>query len=250
MSAVENYIGPSAPILVSERPGWSRTTGDYIEKVWEGTQAQIYGLTGDLRTYAESYDFDQKGPLWTARARFAKNPDAPDGEEPQQEIRIQAHRMGKSIWEPWLFPTITDTERQKIKNAVQTAKVDFDVSSLSAQGITLYWLALNLVDHKIVYQPVVLSTWTSSRGYKYPFVFANVGLVLTTAQMTSEVGIASDDYPLPDFTFDNSANELPVDFTYGWLKHPPEVAIVVGSKRSVSAQYEYGLWPDPIYQHA
>jgi hypothetical protein len=238
-------IGAPTATITKLGKDWNRTSGQTFNKTWEGTQMQILALENDLKRDADSYEITTEGAKWIASARLTLD-------NPQFEVRVEAHPLHKSIFDPTLISGVTYADIAKIHDQIQSPDpgldIDIFIATLSSPNAgDLFKLAFKGVTSKLIYQQFVILNITASPLYSFVenFRYDNVGLVLDTARMVGESGADSTGIPLPNFSFTNSGDD-PV-FNYGWLKHMPSCTRTTGGKKVFTAQWEYGLWPELVY---
>jgi hypothetical protein len=228
---MSNITGKGAT-LKSKSEGWDKQTGTYTQFVWEGSKAAISGMVPATKVYAENYQIEHDGPLYRLTFRIASA--AKDQGEVTDEVRMDVHRVHKSIYEPPLGGLTVD-EIREVQEAVES-KDEPDQSFWSDLQIELYELGMLGVTSFIVYQPVIIST--STAGPKYGFVpdYSLVGRIIHPGSIQTVVRATLPIIP-PNDVYNGDGN-----FAYGWLQHMPTYVIVANNKAQYQVEWEYGLW--------
>lgn len=241
---MNHSIGSSAATLTNLGDEWNRLTGRFVEQTWEGTRNQILSLRNDLERSAESYRISANGLKWSVVAKFA-------WEAPQWEVRVESHPVHKSLLEPGIVSGVSDSDYIQIADQMQNPTPDWDPDAElgSNNAVYLYWLVRKGITSKIINHQFVILNITASSHYNFvqDFSYGNVETILTTNKMLDETGAAITGFPFPDFVYTNTEGDQ--QYHYGWLKHMPSVATTTGGKRTLTAQWEYGLWPELVYPY-
>jgi hypothetical protein len=225
-------------LVTRKRSGtWDRSSGVFEQVVYEGTKHAIDGLAPGLRLdpQAGSYDYDHDGGLSRLVLRRSAGP---DGNEVQNEIRYEAHRISKSLFD--LNPAgLSRSQLKAVKEAVE-ANDDPD-DSWNHDQLELYTLGIEDGAYAVIYQPVIIRTSSAAPGYAWQPNYALTGAIIAPDSILKVVN-AGVPFDLPnDSTFDDERK------AYGWLQNHPEYVEAFGGKAHFSVTWEYGLWARYTY---
>ena len=131
-----------------------------------------------------------------------------------------------------------------LANNVQPA-----ATGLTGNPLKVYVLMFNKVKSVMVYQPIIRRTKLCSNSYGIAESDANMGKILTAAQMSSLEGApASLLFALPA----SGTSTIRTDFAIrvGYLKMPARVQQQGDGKWQISQEFDYGDWAADIYAAA
>jgi hypothetical protein len=235
---MSNAVGTSKT-LRRKSQGWDANTGTYEQFEWAGTKSAILGMISGVKAVAQSYEYDHDGATYRLSYRISNDP---KNQEVQDEVRMDVHRVHKSIFEPPTGGLTADQLRSVQEYAEDKTKTELPNDWVDAQ-LELYDLAIQGVTSWIVYQPVIIRT--STAGPKYGFVpdYSLVGSIIHPSSIQTAVKAKLPIAP-PNDTYDGGG------FVYGWLQHMPSYALVAGNKAQFQVEWEYGLWSTFLYGNA
>jgi hypothetical protein len=85
-----------------------------------------------------------------------------------------------------------------------------------------------------------------SNNWAVPASLVNVGLVLSTATLSTFEGVpAGLLFNLPNLTLPAAFQNI--SLAYGWLKNEPTIQQIALRKWQIVQEWEYGLWPTSIF---
>jgi len=235
--------GNQAATLTRTSTGFNKQSGKFLQKRWEGTQDGINTVEAEVALTADDYTKDPEGGgKWSLTARFSAFTEEGTEETPVSEERVRFNDIQKSIYAHPSFSTLTQTQLEDVRRAVQDSEGAAFTVPLQQ---TLYDLVIGGVESFHVYQPAVVVTDTASENYPWNVGFSDFGKIFTTAGMIADAELDSGwKANLP------ASTGAPSGFIYGWLKKPPEIVTVAGNKTQLVQEYEYGLWSDVLYDPA
>lgn len=231
--------------IVSRRRGRDRIYGPFWEVVYEGTPQAISTLEGDFTgdpTIQSTVIDEQPGKhrlVVRADIDLENGPGAPT-----VEFRQQPSRAHKSIFEPpYPYSNVTEDDVRKIREAINKSKTSAPTLS-SAEADQLYELALQGVQFRTVYQPILQVVRVAHWSYVWPNDYANIGLVMDLPTVLSDIQAKTGG--TPNFPLLGQTWPTP-DFVYGYLFHMPSYDTSIGGKSTEVLEYEYGLWSTFLY---
>lgn len=244
--------GNPALVLVRTEYGFDRSTGKFVQKVWEGTQAAVAGGVAGIGN-ADSYLMSPTGggAKWQLVARYGQNIEEGGEEVPVREERLRFNQVGKSLYLSPRFENVPRKVKRYIKanvdeaddSGVKRAKVVSDAGAYGLLAGDLWDLISEGATEETVYQPVVTITETASAEFAFNVGFANYGRIFTTAGMISDADlVAGWKSNLPD-----STGVLGDSTLYGWLKSPPEIVTAGNNRSQLVQEYTYGRWTTKLY---
>ena len=204
------------------RRGTDKSTGDYTEYIYEGTEAfitNLYIIAGGSGNLYASVVQSQRGAKHTLTLRENRGPfDDGSGEKPLDNVRMTVNRLSKDIFEPPSISGLTAQELKEVRDAIEdnNASIAELVLGWSNAQIDLYNLALAGVKYRPVNQPVIERTKTASHAFTFPNPYTNVDTVLSPQQMLEDAALAG----LIKFEIPGGTIALAAGFRYG-LKSAP-----------------------------
>lgn len=248
------YVGNPCP-EVRTREGWSRQSGFYTEKEWEGPRDSMYGLAGEIQTGnnpPDSYDIEFTGQRWRLRARFSRQQGDGNVEAPVDEIRVHATVKEDDIYRLPRYKDVPNEDLLLIKFSIENPTHPKAIEAFS-DDLTeeLFNLMKTGQSHFRVFVPVLERRRIASSTFDFNATssgaYVNVGSIISVASITADAAL-----PNPRlFTLPAGGAAVEIQggliYNYGWLKNYPEYSQSAGNKAVLSQTWEYGLWSEAIY---
>lgn len=239
------------PSAVEQPPtkGYTRQSGPYTARSWKGTQEACIAAANEL-TGADSWEITGDGAVYTLTARFTVDPtEPPGGEIPVRQERLQWNRASVRTEASERFSAINPETiafiRDKVDEVDESGIIEGAISDAAgADGVLLWNMLRRGIESIPLEQPVVIVTDTASLDFQWNIGFDNMGLIFNTGGMIADADLQSGwAANLPNFA-------SPEGFMYGWRKQPPEITTIGSNKTQLVQEYEFGLWPVPLFTAA
>lgn len=216
-----------------------------MEYIYEGTEAALRTFAETSRGQIDEYYIDQDGAKHRLVMRVSNRKAEGENEIPQDDVRMDIHRIGKDITEHPNFGSCTSDQMVLIRKALdEKSQENSDAARavLSGDALATFELALKNVNEWTIYHPVLIKTRIASSAYSFDVSYANCGRIISSDFVANEAGLTGLlRFTLPDFVSDDAR------FVYGWLKHYPSYGPVSANRYQFTQEYEYGKWATLLY---
>lgn len=241
-------------ILQPDQRAYSPDRGFYIIRSWRGPTASALAYETTLQTAGFEYVNDNRSPIATITAKIGYDDTTSPG-SPEVPVNLwerNVNREQKTIYEHPRVAALGIGYITAIREAVQNNETTVSASTVDGGTVEndaiaheVFDLIRKGVDSFPVWQPVVNQTQIVSSSYPRSAVTANVGKILTKAQMVSleeaPEGVL-DDKTVPD--------GLTSIARYGYYKNEPQITQQANNKWHIVTQWEAGFWSTFLYENA
>lgn len=253
MSIIGNPLG--TPRI---RRGWSRQSGFFTIKEWEGQCDSIYGCLGELSGH-DSYEIDDRdAPKLRLTVRYSDSQGDSQNESPVDEVHLHANRLEKELWSNPQFSDVVDADRRVIRAVIDNPEkyklkelAEFGFATESA-GI-LFALLKAGINHSVFFNVILERRRIASATFNFTgtinTAYEHIGAIIAPGSIIADAALPEPRlYTLPA----GGSNVIigddpPLTFAYGWLKGYPDYSGAAGNKGVVSQEWDFGLWNTNIY---
>lgn len=247
MSTPEIVInGTSGAYEQPQKFGWD-TAGPYIVRTWKGTAAAMATQYNACLFSGAICELTNGYGTQTLTARYSI-PANGATETPVDSWEFFASQVEKDVLETdnATIAALNDADLKQIKYLIANPPATpAEVPAWNTtQGADLYALMESGVRAIRVNAPILRHTQTVSDVWTVRAALTNVGMILSTATLTTFESIPSS--VLFNLPTDVSTRTSPA-LSYGWMKLHPTIRTAARQKMQIELEYEYGLWAELLY---
>ncbi len=212
---------------------------------FRGPKAAIIAMIQQAGAEGCDFTVEEIGPDAVITMTFSN---ADPNEQPKDTWELIPSMVEKDILDAdvAIVSGLTDRERSTIRKFIQNPPENQDPAlDPNGNAMIIYNLMQGGLRSVRVYAPVLRRTRTAPNSYAVAQSLLHVGRILSNATVADE-GVPSNflvPFNGPPF---NLVSTKPF-FTYGWLKLPPTLQQVAGSRTQIAQEWEFGLWSTDIY---